>query len=77
MNEPPKKAIYKHYKGGLYTVLGTATHSETGEDMVIYKSEETGKTWVRPLSIWLSLTEDGRVRFAPVRCLKSEQQRNG
>ena len=44
---------YRHYKGGLYEVIGFAKHSETLEDMVIYKAlyGERG-TWVRPLSMW-------------------------
>ena len=45
--------IYKHYKGNQYEVIGFARHSETLEDMVIYKAVngEHG-TWVRPLSMW-------------------------
>ena len=44
---------YRHYKGNLYEVLGFAKHSETLEDMVIYKAlYGEGGTWVRPLSMW-------------------------
>jgi len=44
---------YRHFKGNHYEVIGFAVHSETLEDMVIYKAlygEE--KTWVRPLVMW-------------------------
>ncbi len=48
-----KKGIYRHFKGNLYEVLGTALHSETVEEMVVYKAlYGEGKTWVRPLSMW-------------------------
>ena len=30
---------YRHYKGGEYTVLGIAQHSETGETLVVYRPE--------------------------------------
>ena len=44
---------YRHYKGGLYEVTGFAIHSETMEDMVIYKAlYGEQKTWVRPLTMW-------------------------
>ena len=55
--------VYRHYKGNLYEVIGFAKHSETLEDMVIYKAlyGERG-TWVRPLSMWENPIEvDGRV----------------
>jgi cupin 2 domain-containing protein len=40
---------YRHYKGNEYTVVGTARHSETLEEMVVYRQEygEHG-LWVRP-----------------------------
>jgi hypothetical protein len=33
-----KSGIYKHYKGGLYQVLGIAEHTETNEKVVVYVS---------------------------------------
>lgn len=29
--------IYRHFKGGMYYALGTAAHSETGEEVVVYR----------------------------------------
>lgn len=49
-----KLGKYKHYKGNLYEVIGLGRHSETLEELVIYKalyeSEDFGKyaIWVRP-----------------------------
>lgn len=49
---------YRHFKGGKYEVLGVAHHSETLEEMVVYKSlYETpdfpkGTLWVRPLGMF-------------------------
>ena len=48
-----KKGIYRHFKGNLYEVVGMALHSETVEEMVIYKAlYGEGKTWVRPSYMW-------------------------
>ncbi len=49
---------YKHYKGNFYEVLGTVRHSETLEELVLYKalydSPEFGKgqLWVRPAEMF-------------------------
>jgi len=54
-----KLGRYKHYKGKQYEVIGFARHSETLEELVIYKalynSSEFGNNalWVRPKSIFL------------------------
>lgn len=52
MNEI-KPGIYRHYKGKNYEVLYVGKHSETLEDVVIYRAlyGEHG-IWVRPLSMW-------------------------
>ena len=60
---PLPLGIYRHYKGNRYEVTGFAKHSETLEDMVIYKAlyGEFG-TWVRPLSMWENPIEvDGKI----------------
>ena len=52
--EEMKLGKYQHYKGNLYEVVGFARHSETLEEMVVYKalysSLEFGDEvlWVRP-----------------------------
>lgn len=48
--------LYKHYKGNIYEVIGIAKHSETLEEMVIYKATyqaEGENLWVRPKSMFL------------------------
>ncbi|OGB29099.1 MAG: hypothetical protein A3F78_15020 [Burkholderiales bacterium RIFCSPLOWO2_12_FULL_61_40] len=47
---PP--GLYRHYKGNLYEVLGTARHSETLEPMTLYRkleSDPNSDLWVRPM----------------------------
>lgn len=48
-----KPGRYRHFKGNEYQVLGSATHSETGEAMVVYRAlyGEAG-LWVRPAVMW-------------------------
>ena len=56
--------IYQHYKGPKYQVLGVAKHSESEEDLVVYRAlyGEHG-LWVRPLSMFQEHVEvDGQVR---------------
>ena len=41
---------YRHYKGNLYEVVGVARHSETLEEMVVYRAlYGEGGLWVRPM----------------------------
>jgi len=53
-----KLGKYKHYKGKQYEVIGFARHSETWEELVIYKalyySAEFGDNavWARPKSLF-------------------------
>ena len=54
--------VYRHYKGGMYRVLFVAHHSETLEEMVVYRAlYGEGGLWVRPASMWNELVErDGK-----------------
>lgn len=66
----PQGTIFKHYKGNLYEFLHFATHTETGEDMVVYKAlYGTYGIWVRPRAMFMeSVVVAGKTvrRFAPV-----------
>lgn len=49
----PKIGRYQHYKGNFYVLLYIAKHSETGEDMAVYRQlSEDGSVWVRPCSMF-------------------------
>ncbi len=55
---------YRHFKGGEYQVLGMARHSETGEDMVVYRAlYGEGGVWVRPAAMWNETVERDGVTF--------------
>ena len=57
-----KPGRYRHFKGNEYEVLNIARHSETDEDMVVYRAlyGDYG-VWVRPASMWDETVErDGK-----------------
>ena len=53
-----KLGRYEHYKGNYYEIIGVARHSETMEDLVVYRAlyGERG-LWVRPLTMFLEEVE--------------------
>lgn len=63
-----ERGIYKHFKGNAYGVLHVATHTETGERLVIYRKLSDvgayyeGKVWARPESMFEEIV-DGVPRF--------------
>ena len=51
---------YRHYKGKEYEVMGIARHSETLEELVVYKAlyqKEGENLWVRPLKMFMEEVE--------------------
>lgn len=74
---PIKNGLYRHYKGGMYFVMGIAEHSETREQLVVYQAlyGERG-LWVRPLAMFMDTVEVGgetinRFEFEPSEELQS------
>jgi hypothetical protein len=59
---------YRHYKGGLYELVGEATLESDLTPMMVYRAAN-GTLWVRPKSVFFEMIEvDGQhvPRFAPV-----------
>ncbi len=60
--------LYRHYKGMLYEVVGTARHSESLEPMTLYRALYGEKgLWVRPAAMFneeVVIDGIGQPRFA-------------
>ena len=67
--ETLKPGIYRHFKGGMYELMFISRHSETEEEMVIYKSMKDGGYWARPIGMWNeTVIHNGEevLRFTPI-----------
>ena len=59
----PRPGKYRHYKGKFYEVIGSAYHTETLEELVVYRALYDEPTygpnalWVRPKSMFLEEIE--------------------
>ena len=65
--------LYRHYKGNLYQVVSVARHSETLEELIVYRAlyGDYG-VWVRPKAMFAETIEYNGVtqpRFAFVHAL--------
>lgn len=63
-HEEPRLGFYRHYKGAEYKVEGVATHSETGEQLVVYRPQYGERAlWVRPLAMFIeSVEHEGKTK---------------
>lgn len=53
-----KPGRYRHFKGNEYEVIGTARHSETLEELVVYRAlYDNGGLWVRPAAMWSEIVD--------------------
>ena len=72
---------YRHYKGCLYEVLGEARHSETEQELVLYRAVYgEGRLWVRPKAMFFgTVVVEGveRARFALEAVPSSGHSREG
>ena len=56
---------YRHFKGNAYELIAIARHSETMEELVVYKSLKDGEVWARPKSMFIGKAGDAR-RFTKI-----------
>ena len=69
---------YRHFKGGVYRLIGIAKDSETLEDMVVYQAlYGEGQMWVRPKDMFFGQVErDGRFSSGLRRLVRRTCRRN-
>ena len=65
---------YRHFKGNLYFIIAIANHTETGEQMVVYRDTNYNpKIWVRPLEMFKETVVDSEGKVVPRFALHSEK----
>ena len=61
-----QRHYYRHFKGGLYMILEECKHSETQEEMVVYKNLKDNQIWVRPKYMFFENVKPGKPRFKEI-----------
>lgn len=62
-----QNGFYQHFKGEIYSVIGTAQHTETEENFVIYTNHN--QLFARPLYMFTEYV-DGKPRFRKINLTK-------
>jgi hypothetical protein len=57
MQQPKRGQVYRHYKGGLYSVVSVSIQEDTLEELVTYTSSLKGGDTTRPLANFTELVE--------------------
>ncbi len=52
-----KPGLYRHFKGNFYVVVAVVKHSETEEELVLYRPRDGEQLWVRPLAMWNEMVQ--------------------
>ena len=69
---------YRHYKGAYYQVYDVAKHSETEQELVVYRCLYGDRSlWVRPMDMFIETVEiDGKIvpRFSYVGATEPKQR---
>ena len=52
-----RPGVYRHFKGGIYFVLGTVLHSESQVEMVVYVNLATRARYVRPTTMFEEIVD--------------------
>jgi hypothetical protein len=54
-----RTGLYRHFKGNLYEVTGTALHTENGEVLVLYHAlGDPNQTFARPLIMFMDTVDN-------------------
>lgn len=75
MNEKIQLGKYEHYKGKQYEVVGIAKHSETMEELVVYRAlYGEHDLWVRPLKMFSETVEIEGKKIPRFRFIESQKE---
>lgn len=58
--------LYKHFKGGMYNVIGVGRHSETLEPIVAYTHLGEDDLWFRPYKMFTEIVYANVQRFTKI-----------